>query len=70
MLLYLRKQVEEFAWSKWWVTEALDAEFIRRNGEKQERKPRKLRAKTRTSTWTHDRNKEHEHETEYGPEEL
>ncbi|KAH6567418.1 hypothetical protein BASA50_011357 [Batrachochytrium salamandrivorans] len=77
MLLYLRKQVEEFAWSKWGSPEALDAEFIRRNGEKQERKAKKfskklseLRAKTRTSTWTHDRNKEHEHEHEYGPEEY
>ncbi|KAI8920593.1 hypothetical protein BC831DRAFT_515439 [Entophlyctis helioformis] len=69
MLLYLRKQVEAFAWNKWGSPEALDAEFERREDEKQERKAKKfkkklaeLRKKTRTSTWQLQREQDHEHE--------
>ncbi|KAL2915512.1 DNA repair protein rad14 [Polyrhizophydium stewartii] len=45
MLLYLRKQVEAFAWDKWGSAEALDAEFERRAAEKQERAAKKYKKK-------------------------
>lgn len=58
MMLYLREQVEEFAWKKWGSAEALDAEFERREKEKRDKKEKKhkekmaeLRRKTRTSSW-------------------
>ncbi|KAJ8327321.1 DNA repair protein rad14 [Batrachochytrium dendrobatidis] len=73
MLLYLRKQVEAFAWSKWGSPEALDAEFVRRDAAKQVQKDKKfkkklaeLRAKTRTSVWERNRKTEHDHT--YGEE--
>ncbi|KAI9106128.1 XPA protein C-terminus-domain-containing protein [Phlyctochytrium arcticum] len=68
MLLYLRKQVEEFAWDKWGSPEALDKTFEDREQVKKERKEKKwkakvseLRRKTRTSTWQRDVNEKHEH---------
>jgi DNA-repair protein complementing XP-A cells len=45
MFLYLRCQVEEFAWSKWGSPEALDAEFERREKEKKEKKEKKYKEK-------------------------
>ncbi|TPX62375.1 hypothetical protein PhCBS80983_g00500 [Powellomyces hirtus] len=45
MLLYLRSQVEKFAWEKWGGPEALDAEFERRESEKKERKDKKFKLK-------------------------
>ncbi|KAI8822445.1 XPA protein C-terminus-domain-containing protein [Fimicolochytrium jonesii] len=69
MLLYLRQQVEAFAWKKWGSPEELDAEYQRREDEKKGRKEKKfkakmseLRRKTRTSTWTRKVDDEHAHE--------
>lgn len=47
MMLYLRYQVEEYAFSekKWGSPEALDAEFEKREGEKKRRKEDKFKAK-------------------------
>ncbi|KAG0088333.1 hypothetical protein BGZ93_008490 [Podila epicladia] len=58
MMLYLRFQVEEFAFKKWGGAEGLDAEFEKRERDKETRKEvkfkkelRDLRNKTRTSVW-------------------
>ncbi|KAF8958921.1 hypothetical protein BGZ46_001874 [Entomortierella lignicola] len=58
MMLYLRCQVEEFAFKKWGGPEGLDREFERRERDKESRKEikfkkelRDLRNKTRTSVW-------------------
>ncbi|KAF9922007.1 hypothetical protein FBU30_007927 [Linnemannia zychae] len=58
MMLYLRYQVEEFAFKKWNGPEGLDKEFERRERDKEARKGAKfkkelrdLRNKTRTSVW-------------------
>ncbi|KAG0257757.1 hypothetical protein DFQ27_004939 [Actinomortierella ambigua] len=58
MMLYLRCQVEAYAYEKWGGPEGLDAEFERRERQKEERKEKKfkqelrdLRNKTRTSVW-------------------
>ncbi|KAG0274388.1 hypothetical protein BGZ95_009849 [Linnemannia exigua] len=58
MMLYLRCQVEEFAFKKWGGPEGLDKEFEKREREKEARKEAKfkkelrdLRNKTRTSVW-------------------
>ncbi|OAQ29677.1 DNA repair protein [Linnemannia elongata AG-77] len=58
MMLYLRCQVEEFAFKKWGGPEGLDKEFEKREREKEARKEvkfkkelRDLRNKTRTSVW-------------------
>ena len=47
MMLYLRCQVEEYAFSaqKWGSAEALDEEFVRRQKETKERKDKKFRSK-------------------------
>ncbi|KAI9825586.1 MAG: hypothetical protein M1819_000482 [Sarea resinae] len=47
MMLYLRYQVEEYAFSdkKWGSPEALDAEFTKRESEKKKRKEDKFRSK-------------------------
>lgn len=47
MMLYLRYQVEEYAFSpkKWGSPEALDAEFERREAEKKRRREAKFRTK-------------------------
>lgn len=69
MMLFLRCQVEEFAFKKWGSPEALDAEFERRQAEKKARKGRKfeeklkeLRRKTRTNIWHKRVEAKHEHE--------
>ncbi|KAI1311937.1 hypothetical protein EDD11_003256 [Mortierella claussenii] len=58
MMLYLRCQVEEFAFKKWGGPEGLDREFEKRERDKEARKEikfkkelRDLRNKTRTSVW-------------------
>ncbi|KAK6340635.1 hypothetical protein TWF696_008959 [Orbilia brochopaga] len=58
MNLYLRYQVEEFAWKKWGSPEALDAEYERRTAEQKRRKEAKfqkrlmdLKKRTRVETW-------------------
>jgi len=63
MMLFLRFQVEEYAFGKkWGSAEALDAEFERREAEKRARKESKfkekladLKKKTRTEKWIKDR---------------
>jgi len=48
MMLYLRYQVEEYAFgTKWGSAEKLDEEFARREGEKKRRKAEGFRAKLR-----------------------
>jgi DNA repair protein len=58
MLLYLREQVEEFAFKKWGGEEGLDQEWERRVESKKDRKEKQfqnnlweLRRRTRTSLW-------------------
>ncbi|KAL9103712.1 MAG: hypothetical protein Q9163_001261 [Psora crenata] len=60
MMLYLRYQVEDYAFSekKWGSAEALDAEFEKREGERKRRKEDKFRSKlqelkkkTRVEAW-------------------
>ena len=60
MMLYLRYQVEEYAFSarKWGSPEALDEEFARRESEKKRRKEAKFKSKlddlkkrTRVEAW-------------------
>ena len=72
MMLFLRCQVEEFAWKKWGSPEALDAEYERRTAEKSKKKNKKfdlalkdLRKRTKESVWQ--RRKDEEHKHVYGP---
>lgn len=44
-MLYLREQVEEFAWNKWGSAEKLDEEFERRDNEKKQKKEKKHKEK-------------------------
>lgn len=74
MLLYLRYQVEEFAWKKWGSPEGLDAEYERRLSEKKKKKNKKfeqslreLRRKTKESVWQRKKDEEHKHS--FGPSE-
>ncbi|EKM83444.1 hypothetical protein AGABI1DRAFT_123773 [Agaricus bisporus var. burnettii JB137-S8] len=74
MMLYVRYQVEEFAWKKWGSPEALDAEYERRTREKKKKKNKKfeeslreLRKKTKESSWQ--RRKDEEHKHSFGPNE-
>lgn len=75
MMLFLRRQVEAFAFSdkKWGSGEALDAEFARREAEKKNKKSRKfekklkeLRKKTSTNVWHRRVDGEHKHIFEDG----
>ncbi|KAH8120565.1 XPA protein C-terminus-domain-containing protein [Phellopilus nigrolimitatus] len=68
MMLFLRYQVEDFAWKKWGSAEALDAEFERRIAEKKKRKSKKfeeglkqLRRRTREGLWQRRKDEEHKH---------
>jgi DNA-repair protein complementing XP-A cells len=70
MMLFLREQVEAFAFSaaKWGSPEALDAEFERRQAEKKKKKGKKfeaklkeLRRKTRPNVWHQRKEAEHQH---------
>lgn len=72
MMLYVRYQVEEFAWKKWGSPEALDAEYERRTSIKKKTKNRKfeeslrdLRRRTRETVWQKRQDAEHKHV--YGP---
>ena len=74
-MLFVRFQVEDFAFKKWGGPEALDAEYERRTAEAKKKKGKKfaqglreLRRKTRESEWQMRRDEEHRHEfgvTEY-----
>ncbi|KAJ7071539.1 XPA protein C-terminus-domain-containing protein [Mycena amicta] len=68
MMLYVRYQVEEFAWKKWGSPEALDAEYEKRTSEKSKKKNRKfeeslrdLRRRTKESVWQKRQDEEHKH---------
>ncbi|KAJ7225838.1 XPA protein C-terminus-domain-containing protein [Mycena pura] len=68
MMLYVRYQVEEFAWKKWGSPEALDAEYERRTAEASKKKNRKfeeglrdLRRRTKESVWQRKKDEEHRH---------
>ncbi|KAI9572737.1 hypothetical protein HD554DRAFT_2013906 [Boletus coccyginus] len=68
MMLFLRCQVEDFAWKKWGSPEALDAEWERRTEEKKKKKNRKfeeglreLRRRTREGIWQRRKDQEHKH---------
>ncbi|KAJ2928888.1 hypothetical protein H1R20_g8181, partial [Candolleomyces eurysporus] len=72
MMLFLRYQVEEFAWKKWGSPEALDEEYERRSAEKKKKKNKKfeqslkeLRRRTKESVWQ--RRKDEEHKHAFGP---
>ena len=72
MMLYVRYQVEEFAWKKWGSQEALDAEYRRRMAIKKKTKNQKfeeslrdLRRRTRETVWQKRQDAEHKHV--YGP---
>ena len=67
-MLFLRYQVEEFAWKKWGSAEALDAEWQRRVDEKKKKKNKKfeeglkeLRRRTRETVWQKRQDQEHKH---------
>lgn len=45
MMLYLRYQVEDFAWKKWGGPDQLDAEYEKREKQKKERKQARFEAK-------------------------
>jgi DNA-repair protein complementing XP-A cells len=69
MMLFLREQVEEYAFSdkKWGSPEALDAEFERREEEKKKKKNKKFEAslkdlRRRTATNKYHQRKEAEHQ--------
>ncbi|TFK57474.1 hydrophilic protein [Heliocybe sulcata] len=68
MMLFLRCQVEEFAWNKWGSPEALDEEWERRETEKKKKKNKKfeqglkeLRRRTREGVWQKRKDAEHRH---------
>ncbi|KAK0465301.1 thioesterase-like superfamily-domain-containing protein [Desarmillaria tabescens] len=74
MMLFLRCQVEDFAWKKWGSPEELDAEYERRMAEKKRKKNKKfeqglrdLRRRTKEGIWQ--RRKDEEHVHEFGPAE-
>ncbi|KAJ1310353.1 hypothetical protein OPQ81_007091 [Rhizoctonia solani] len=68
MMLFVRFQVEEFAFKKWGGPEGLDAEWERRMSEKRAKRSKKfedglkeLRRKTRESGWAKRKADEHVH---------
>ena len=68
MMLYLRMQVEYFAWRKWGSPAALDAEYERRESEKKRKRGKKfeqglkeLRRRTKETVWQRRRDAEHKH---------
>lgn len=69
MMLFVRYQVEDFAWKKWGSPEALDAEYERRVEEKRKNKNKKfeqglkdLRRKTKEGVWQRRKDEEHKHD--------
>ncbi|KAI3622326.1 dna repair protein rad14 [Moniliophthora roreri] len=74
MMLFLRCQVEDFAWKKWGSPSALDAEYERRVAEKKKKKNRKfeeglkdLRRRTKEGIWQKRQDAAHRHA--FGPTE-
>ena len=68
MMLFVRYQVEDFAWKKWGSAEKLDEEYERREAEKKKKKNRKfeqglkdLRKRTREGVWQRRKDEEHKH---------
>lgn len=68
MMLFLRYQVEAFAWKKWGSAEALDAEYERRVADKKKKRNKKfekglkeLRKRTRETVWQRRKDEEHTH---------
>ena len=68
MMLFLRCQVEEFAWNKWGSPEALDVEYEKRVKDKKKKKSKKfeeglkeLRRRTREGVWQKRKDAEHKH---------
>jgi len=68
MMLFMRHQVEDFAWKKWGTPEALDTEWERRVAEKKKKKNKKfeeelrgLRKRTKEGVWQRRRDEEHKH---------
>jgi DNA-repair protein complementing XP-A cells len=68
MMLFVRYQVEAFAWKKWGSSEALDTEYERRMSEKKKKKNKKfeeglkeLRRRTRETVWQRRKDAEHKH---------
>ncbi|KAG9104945.1 hypothetical protein FRC06_005012 [Ceratobasidium sp. 370] len=68
MMLFVRFQVEEFAFKKWGGPEGLDAEWERRMAEKRSKRSKKfedglrdLRRKTRESGWAKRKAEDHVH---------
>ncbi|KIY69687.1 DNA repair protein [Cylindrobasidium torrendii FP15055 ss-10] len=68
MMLFMRWQVEEFAWKKWGSPEALDVEFEKRVAEKKKKKNKKfeqslkdLRRRTKEGVWQKRKDAEHVH---------
>ncbi len=64
MMLFLRCQVEDFAWKKWGSAEELDAEYERRVAEKKRKKNKKfeqglrdLRRRTKEGIWQREKMK-------------
>ncbi|KAG8957324.1 hypothetical protein FRC03_010263 [Tulasnella sp. 419] len=69
MMLFLRYQVEEFAFKKWGSAEELDKEWEKRVEEKKKKKTKKfeeglreLRRKTREGIYQKRKDEEHHHE--------
>jgi len=67
-MLFLRCQVEDFAWKKWGSPEALDTEFEKRKAEKEKKKNKKfeqslkdLRKRTKEGVWQRRKDEEHKH---------
>ncbi|KAJ7293259.1 thioesterase-like superfamily-domain-containing protein [Mycena rebaudengoi] len=60
MMLYVRYQVEEFAWKKWGSPEAMDADYERRTAEKSKKKNQEVE-----QVWQ--RRKDEEHKHVFGP---
>lgn len=68
MMLFLREQVEAFAFKKWGGPDGLDNEWAKRveetkkkKGKKFEKGLRDLRKKTRESMWQMKKDEEHKH---------
>ncbi|KAL1923311.1 uncharacterized protein VTP21DRAFT_8291 [Calcarisporiella thermophila] len=69
MMLFVREQVEAYAFRRWGSAEALDAEWERRQGEKKRKKEKvfrdklkDLRKRTFTSAWEKRQDEKHEHQ--------
>ena len=77
MMLFLRYQVEEFAWKKWGSPVELDVEYERRESEKKKKKNKKfeqglreLRKRTKEGVCQWQRRKDEEHKHVFGKTEA